>query len=97
MFDEDFRQKVASYRGIGLGSENAYASEVSVHFKLGEKLMQAGLITRDQLEKALNEQRKSGGLLGANLIKLGFIKEKELLTFLKQQYGLAPKASNPAS
>ncbi len=91
IYDEKFRQKVASYRGIGLGSENAYASEESVLVRLGEKLVHAGLITRMQLNRALEEQKKNGDLLGANLIKLGFIKEKVLLQFLKEEYGIGKR------
>jgi len=88
IYDETFRQKVAAYRGIGLGSENAYASEATVLLKLGEKLLRAGLISPAQLDKALEEQKKNGELLGANLIKLGFLKEKVLVDFLKREYGI---------
>jgi len=91
IYDESLRTQVASYRGIGLGSEHVNTLENSVNLRLGEKLVHAGLITRPQLEKALEEQRKSGGLLGANLIKMGFIKERLLVDFLKKQYGLTEK------
>ena len=55
--------------------------------RLGEKLIQAGIITNAQLEKALAEQKRNGGLLGSNLIKLEIIKEEDLLKFLSQQFG----------
>ena len=55
--------------------------------RLGERLIEAGLITKAQLEEALREQKRSGGLLGSNLIRLGHIREEDLLQFLSQQYG----------
>jgi type IV pilus assembly protein PilB len=45
---------------------------------LGEKLIDKGLITQDQLWQALLEQQESGELLGQELIKLGYIKGSEL-------------------
>ncbi len=56
--------------------------------RLGELLVRNNLISDDQLAKALEEQRTSGGRLGASLIKLGFIKEEELAAFLSRQYGV---------
>ena len=55
--------------------------------RLGDKLIQAGLITKAQLDKALEEQKRSGGLIGSNLIKLGYLNEETLLQFLSKQYG----------
>jgi len=55
--------------------------------RLGERLVQAGLITESQLEQALQEQKRNGGLIGSNLIKLGLIKEEAFLDFLSLQYG----------
>jgi len=91
IWDEEFRKKVAAYRGIGLGSDNAYASEQTVLLKLGDMLTKAGLITQEQLERALEEQNRTGGLIGANLIKLGYLTEEALLGFLGKQYGISRK------
>ncbi len=55
--------------------------------RLGERLIESGLITKAQLEEALREQKRSGGLLGSNLIRLGHIREEDLLQFLSQQFG----------
>jgi type IV pilus assembly protein PilB len=55
--------------------------------RLGEWLLDAGLITEIQLEQALQEQKRNGGRIGSNLIKLGFIKEDAFLDFLSLQYG----------
>ncbi|UCD84456.1 MAG: type IV-A pilus assembly ATPase PilB [Deltaproteobacteria bacterium] len=56
--------------------------------KLGELLVKQNLITPEQLQKALAEQKISGGRLGDNLTRLGFIAEKELTGFLSKQYGV---------
>lgn len=56
--------------------------------RLGELLVKCGLVTPHQLKKAIEEQRTSGGRLGYNLVKLGYITEKDLTTFLSQQYGI---------
>ncbi|MEW6408979.1 MAG: type IV-A pilus assembly ATPase PilB [Nitrospirota bacterium] len=51
-------------------------------------LVSANLITEEQLKKALELQKKEGGRLGSNLIKLGFIDEEKLANFLGKQYGI---------
>jgi len=49
---------------------------------LGHILRDRGLITEDQLERALEEARKTGEDLGTVMVKLGFILEKDLLKAL---------------
>jgi len=56
---------------------------------IGQLLVQKGLIKINQLDKALKEQEKLGGLIGTNLIKLGFIDEEVLYEMLSEQYGVA--------
>ena len=56
--------------------------------RLGELLVREKLITADQLKKAIEEQRSSGGRLGYNLAKLGYVNEKDLTIFLSKQYGI---------
>ena len=56
--------------------------------RLGELLVRENLISLQQLQKAQEEQRKSGGKLGYNLTKLGFIEEQDLTNFLSKQYGV---------
>jgi len=56
--------------------------------RLGELLIRNNLITEEQLRKGLEEQKVQGGRLGTNLIKLGFLNEDELATFLSRQYGV---------
>jgi type IV pilus assembly protein PilB len=57
--------------------------------KLGEMLVRGGLVTMDQVEKALAAQKQNGGRLGSNLVKLGFVKEEQITHFLGQQFRLA--------
>jgi type IV pilus assembly protein PilB len=58
--------------------------------RLGELLVRSNLITRDQLQRALEEQKNSGGQLrlGAILVKEGYISESELTAFLSKQYSV---------
>jgi len=54
--------------------------------RLGELLVKRNFITPDQLRKAIDEQKFKGGRLESVLVKLGFIKEDDLLSFLSAQY-----------
>ena len=56
--------------------------------KLGQLLIASNIISEDQLKEALILQRKEGGRLGTNLVKLGHITEEKLVTFLSRQYGV---------
>ena len=56
--------------------------------KLGELLVRENLITPVQLQQALEKQKKEGGRLGANLTRLGFLKEEDLADFLSKQFGV---------
>jgi hypothetical protein len=52
---------------------------------LGEMLVENGEIQQDQLEKALEVQKKEGGLMGIILVNLGYITEKTLVKYLSMQ------------
>jgi type IV pilus assembly protein PilB len=54
--------------------------------RIGELLLREGLITREALDRALQEQKNNGMRLGYNLVKLGFIGEVELTRMLARQY-----------
>ncbi|MFQ5455293.1 MAG: type IV-A pilus assembly ATPase PilB [Nitrospirota bacterium] len=56
--------------------------------KLGKLLLKGGLISEDALRKVTQIQRKEGGHLSSILVKLGYISEDKLLTFLSHQYGI---------
>ncbi len=56
--------------------------------KLGEILLEQGLISEDMLAQALDEQQKDGKRIGSTLMKLGFVKEEELLRALSKHFGI---------
>ena len=64
-----------------MAAPNLTASE-----RIGDLLHREGLITADQLAKALLEQKQSGMRVGYNLVKLGFIQEIELTKILAKQH-----------
>ncbi len=51
--------------------------------KLGEMLVGNGIISNDQLEKALDQQKKDGGMIGMILVNLNFISKEQLSDYLK--------------
>jgi len=56
--------------------------------RLGQLLTSSKMITEDQLKEAIGLQRREGGRLGTNLIKLGYITEEKLVSFLSKQWGV---------
>jgi type IV pilus assembly protein PilB len=56
--------------------------------KIGEIFIRLGLITQDQLEKAVEIQKTSGKRLGRILIEQNFFTEEEFVTALALQKGL---------
>ena len=56
--------------------------------KLGELLVKAQIITPQQLDKALSEQRSTGGKLGEVLQRLAFVTEDDIIECLSHQYGV---------
>jgi len=55
--------------------------------RIGEILIERGVITTGELEKALAYQQQNGELLGQILIKLGFATEEKIAQALTTQYG----------
>ncbi|MER0433016.1 ATPase, T2SS/T4P/T4SS family [Aeromonas caviae] len=53
--------------------------------RLGDLLVAESIISDDQLQMALQQQRQTGRKLGTTLVDLGFIGEEQLLKFLAQQ------------
>src|ERR1043165_998078 len=54
--------------------------------RIGDLLLKEGLITAEQLAKALAEQKQNGTRVGYNLVKLGFVQELELTKMLAKQH-----------
>src|SRR5438552_3437464 len=59
-----------------------------VNRRLGDLLVADGLLTAEQLKKALAEQKGSPEKLGSVLVRLNFVNEDQLIGFLSQQYGV---------
>lgn len=57
-------------------------------YKIGELLSKAGYITPIQLETAKQEQKRSGGRLGAILVQLEYIDRDTISTFLNRQHNI---------
>ncbi|MGB0732549.1 MAG: GspE/PulE family protein [Pontibacterium sp.] len=53
--------------------------------RIGDMLVQNGVLTEPQLMEALAEQKKTRQKLGKTLISMGFIDEKQFLEFLSRQ------------
>jgi type IV pilus assembly protein PilB len=60
----------------------------SQHKRLGELLVEAGLINAVQLQEALRYQRMMGGRMGGAMVSLGYITEDVLIDFLAHKTGV---------
>lgn len=50
---------------------------------LGALLMERGLLSRPQLDVALEEQARTSEKLGRVLVRLGYVREKDILLVLQ--------------
>lgn len=55
---------------------------------IGEYLLSKGLITQEQLQDALEEQKRYGGRVGEVLVKKGYISEKDFVQTISEQLGI---------
>ena len=55
--------------------------------QLGELLVSLNLITKDQLQAALEIQKDKGGLIGQVLVDLGYVSEEAIAQAITAQYG----------
>lgn len=54
--------------------------------RLGEIFLKHKLVTKEQLEASLEEQSRTGKVLGEILIHLGFAREEDVLKVLAEQF-----------
>jgi len=66
----------------------AFAEAPKKKMRLGEQLIESGVITVDQLNVALKEKVKTGMMLGEQLVSLGFINSNFLQSFLSESSGV---------
>lgn len=55
--------------------------------RLGQLLLERGLVSQEQIERALEYQKKNGGLLGQILVKHNYVTEEEVVSALSIQFG----------
>lgn len=92
----DFGARGRSDRGDALNSipislQRKLDSEAELGRKkgrIGDRLIELGLITEDQLNVALQEKKQSSKMLGTIFVDLGFISEEILTSFLAESAGL---------
>jgi type IV pilus assembly protein PilB len=58
------------------------------YLRLGELFVKEGYINASQLEKAISVQRQEGGRLGEVLVKLGLVKEDQVVAILGKQLNI---------
>ncbi len=56
--------------------------------RIGEMLVREQLITTQQLQEAVSQQKVNGGKVGPILIGLGYVKDEDLTALLSRQYGV---------
>jgi len=61
---------------------------MSNRIRIGDLLIEHGIITEDQLKAALSAQRQTGQKLGRTLIESGMVDETQLLTLLSEQLSI---------
>ncbi len=61
---------------------------IKLRKRLGDLLVEEGIVTDEQIGQALSAQKNTGRKLGDTLIELGFLSEQQMLTFLSQQLAI---------
>ncbi len=56
--------------------------------KIGEFLLEKGLITQEKLDLALKEQARTKEIFGKVLVRKGFVREADLLLAMSEQFGI---------
>jgi hypothetical protein len=105
---DELAQALAEQHGIRIGrsatgwrvARSALAAEAAADGSwrpLGRLLVECGLITEDELARALFEQKRTGSLLGEALVKLGSVSANDIARTVAAQHGLEPEGDVDAS
>ncbi|MFV0449121.1 MAG: GspE/PulE family protein [Vibrio sp.] len=62
--------------------------QIKLRKRLGDLLVEEGIVTDEQIGQALAAQKNTGRKLGDTLIELGFLSEQQMLSFLSQQLAI---------
>jgi type IV pilus assembly protein PilB len=57
--------------------------------RLGDLLLERGVLAEEDLQRAVEEQKRTGQMLGSVLVRLALVEERVLLDCLQKQLGLA--------
>ncbi len=71
------------------GAPRAPAAGAGKRLRVGEVLVQEGLLSREQLDRALAEQRAGGGMLGEMLVQQGVITSAAFVRSMAKCLGVA--------
>lgn len=88
------RKFATTAQAMSAGESNGASGSVDIRpvapigRRLGELLTARGLITHEELGKALDEQKRTKDSLNVILVRMGLIGEDQLVKFLAQQYGI---------
>lgn len=55
---------------------------------IGDILISKGILTKEQLESAVKEQKRTGEYLGTVMVRMGLVNENNLLTALSEQFNI---------
>jgi type IV pilus assembly protein PilB len=72
----------------GASAPSAAERRPAAMWRLGDRLVADGLITTEQLQRALTAQKGTRDKLGGILVRMGYLTEDKLLDFLSRQYNI---------
>ena len=71
------------------GINDLFGDDIFLGARIGQRLIDARLVSETQVKEALTLQKKEGGRLGSKLVKLGYITDEKLNSFLIKQLGIS--------
>ncbi len=75
------------------GLKDILNDDIPESAKIGQRLIAADLVTQNQVQEALALQKTKEGKLGSRLVKLGYITEEKLVSFLIKYNGISSMKS----
>src|SRR5688572_27306285 len=86
--DEVLPDAVATLVAEPAWEESPRTGRPPVAKPLGEQLVEAGIVSREQLQTALSKGTEKGMRLGEALLDMGFAEEDEILPYIERGLGL---------
>ncbi len=88
------RSESSEAKSAAAGASVRTGGQSPVGRRFGDLILADGLVTQEQFDQALAEQKKTGEKLGEILVRLSLITEDQLVHFLSRQYGI-PEVTFP--